>query len=154
MRTRKFSKKRIGEIQNIYVIFLNCQDKNARISKLFMLFFIIYTYVYTICNGVKIGGTTGDMAPLVFWSQSLKKSRKVSKSKSHSLEVAPVVTTFVWRRWVYVYPGIPMSSFLIKDYHSSQNYNRKPQAKIETNFALENENGATFKNGIFLQAIK
>ena len=39
-----------------------------------------------IFNGAKLGGATGAMAPLVFWSRSLKKSRKVSKSKSHSLE--------------------------------------------------------------------
>ena len=39
-----------------------------------------------IVNGAELGGATGAMAPLVFWSQSLKKSRKVSKSKSCSLE--------------------------------------------------------------------
>ena len=33
-----------------------------------------------ICNGAELGGATGAMAPLVFWSRSLKKSRKVSKS--------------------------------------------------------------------------
>ena len=37
-------------------------------------------------KGAKLGGATSAMAPLVFWSQSLKKSRKVSKSKSRSLE--------------------------------------------------------------------
>ena len=37
-------------------------------------------------NGAELGGATGAMAPLVFWSRSLKKSRKVSKSKSCSLE--------------------------------------------------------------------
>ena len=37
-------------------------------------------------NGAELGGATGAMAPLVFWSRSLKKSRKVSKSKSRSLE--------------------------------------------------------------------
>ena len=39
-----------------------------------------------IYNGAKLGGATGAMASLVFWSQSIKKSQKVSKSKSHSLE--------------------------------------------------------------------
>ena len=29
-------------------------------------------------NGAKLGGATGAMAPLVFWSQSLKKSRNQS----------------------------------------------------------------------------
>ena len=43
-------------------------------------------------NGAELGGATGAMAPLVFWS------RKVSKSKSCSLEVAPVDSTFVWRQ--------------------------------------------------------
>ena len=38
-------------------------------------------------NGAELGGATGAMAPLVVWSGSLKKSRKVSKSKSHSFEV-------------------------------------------------------------------
>ena len=33
-----------------------------------------------IPNGAELGGATGAMAPLVFWSQSIKKSRKVSKS--------------------------------------------------------------------------
>ena len=37
-------------------------------------------------NGAELGGATGAMAPLVFWSRSLKKSRKVLKSKSRSLE--------------------------------------------------------------------
>ena len=37
-------------------------------------------------NGAELGGATGAMAPLVFWSRGLKKSRKVSKSKSHTLE--------------------------------------------------------------------
>ena len=37
-------------------------------------------------NGAELGGATGAMAPLVFWSRSLKKSQKVSKSKSCSLE--------------------------------------------------------------------
>ena len=37
-------------------------------------------------NGAEIGGATGAMAPLVFWSRSFKKSQKVSKSKSRSLE--------------------------------------------------------------------
>ena len=41
------------------------------------------SYLY---NGAELGGATGAMAPLVFWSRSLKKSQKVSKSKSHSLE--------------------------------------------------------------------
>ena len=40
----------------------------------------------TIYNGAELGGATGAMAPLVFWSRSIKKSRKVSKSKSRSLE--------------------------------------------------------------------
>ena len=35
-------------------------------------------------NGAELGGATGAMAPLVFWSR-IKKSRKVSKSKSHTL---------------------------------------------------------------------
>ena len=39
-----------------------------------------------IFNGAELGGATGAMAPLVFWSRSLKKSRKVLKSKSRSLE--------------------------------------------------------------------
>ena len=52
-----------------------------------------------IFNGAKLGGATGAMAPLVFWSQSLKKSRKVLKSKSRSNKVAPVVSTFVLRQW-------------------------------------------------------
>ena len=39
-----------------------------------------------ICNGAELGGATGAMAPLVFWSRSLEKSQKVSKSKSRSLE--------------------------------------------------------------------
>ena len=39
--------------------------------------------------GAELGGATGAMAPLVFWSRSLKKSQKVSESKSHSLEVVP-----------------------------------------------------------------
>ena len=39
-----------------------------------------------IINGAELGGATGAMAPLGFWSRSLKKSRKVSKSKSCSLE--------------------------------------------------------------------
>ena len=54
-------------------------------------------------NGAKLGGATGAMAPLIFWSRSLKKSKslkiKVSKSKSHSIEVGPVVSTFVWCQW-------------------------------------------------------
>ena len=37
-----------------------------------------------IDNGAELGGATGAIAPLVFWSQSQKKSRKVSKSKSRS----------------------------------------------------------------------
>ena len=37
-------------------------------------------------NGAELGGATGAMAPLVFWSRSQKKSRKVSKSKSRGLE--------------------------------------------------------------------
>ena len=48
-----------------------------------------------IYNGAKLGGATGAMTSLVFWSRSLKKSRKVSKSKSRRLKVAPVVSTFV-----------------------------------------------------------
>ena len=48
-------------------------------------------------NGAELGGATGAMVPLFFWSRSIKKSRKVSKSKSHSLKVAPVVSTFVRR---------------------------------------------------------
>ena len=40
----------------------------------------------SINNGAELGGAIGAMAPLVFWSGSLKKSRKVSKSKSRSLE--------------------------------------------------------------------
>ena len=39
-----------------------------------------------ILNGAELGGATGAMAPLVFWSRSIKKSRKVSKSKSRSFE--------------------------------------------------------------------
>ena len=39
-----------------------------------------------IFNGAELGGATGGMAPLVFWSRSIKKSWKVSKSKSRSLE--------------------------------------------------------------------
>ena len=39
-----------------------------------------------ICNGAELGGATGALAPLVFWSRSIKKSRKVSKSKSRGLE--------------------------------------------------------------------
>ena len=35
-------------------------------------------------NGAKLGGATGAMAPLVFWSRGIKKSRKVSKSKSRN----------------------------------------------------------------------
>ena len=35
---------------------------------------------FPISNGAELGGATGAMAPLVFWSRSLKKSRKVSKS--------------------------------------------------------------------------
>ena len=46
-------------------------------------------------NGAKLGGATGAIAPLVFWSRSLKKSPKVSKSKSCSLEVAPADSTLV-----------------------------------------------------------
>ena len=42
--------------------------------------------IYNIHNGAELGGATGAMAPLVFWSRSLKKSQKVSKSKSRSLE--------------------------------------------------------------------
>ena len=45
--------------------------------------FILYI---DIDNGAELGSATGAMAPLVFWSRSLKKSRKVSKSKSRSLE--------------------------------------------------------------------
>ena len=41
---------------------------------------------FPISNGAELGGATGAMAPLVFSSQSLKKSRKVSKWKSRSLE--------------------------------------------------------------------
>ena len=52
----------------------------------------VYGLLTHISNGAKLGSATGAMAPLVFWSPSLKKSKKVSKSKSHSLEVAPVVT--------------------------------------------------------------
>ena len=37
-------------------------------------------------NGGKLGEATGAMARLVFWSRGLKKSRKVLKSKSRSLE--------------------------------------------------------------------
>ena len=57
-------------------------------------------------NGAKLGGAIGAMAPLVFWSKSLKKSRKVSESKSCSLEVVPVVSTFVWRQctWLFGQP--------------------------------------------------
>ena len=40
-----------------------------------------------ILNGAELGGATGAMAPLVFWSRSIKKSR-----------VAPVVSTFVRRQ--------------------------------------------------------
>ena len=39
-----------------------------------------------ICNGAELGGATGAIAPLVFWSRSIKKSRKVLKSKSRSFE--------------------------------------------------------------------
>ena len=39
-----------------------------------------------IDNGAELVGATGAMAPLVFWSRSQKKSRKVSKSKSRGLE--------------------------------------------------------------------
>ena len=39
-----------------------------------------------IYNGAELGGATGAMAPLDFWSRSLKKSQNVSKSKSRSLE--------------------------------------------------------------------
>ena len=46
----------------------------------------MYLGTYQIVNGAELGGATGAMAPLVFWSRSLKKSRKVSKSKSRSLE--------------------------------------------------------------------
>ena len=33
---------------------------------------------YKISNGAELGGATGAMAPLVFWSRSLKKSRNQS----------------------------------------------------------------------------
>ena len=51
-------------------------------------------------NSGKLGEATGAMARLVFWSRGLKKSLKVLKSKSRSLEVAPVVSTFIQRRWL------------------------------------------------------
>ena len=52
-----------------------------------MRIFVFLEYdLYYIYNGAELGGATGAMAPLVFWSRSLKKSRKVSKSKSRSLE--------------------------------------------------------------------
>ena len=46
----------------------------------------IFSQEKIICNGAELGGAIGAMAPLVFWSRSIKKSRKVSKSKSRSLE--------------------------------------------------------------------
>ena len=36
--------------------------------------FILNTLKYSIYNGAKLGGATGAMVPLVFWSQSLKMS--------------------------------------------------------------------------------
>ena len=46
----------------------------------------VCTLLLCIYNGAELGGAIGAMAPLVFWSRSLKKSQKVSKSKSRSLE--------------------------------------------------------------------
>ena len=44
----------------------------------------IHIFKYIMFKGAKLGGATDAMAPLVFWSGSLKKSRKVSKSKYRS----------------------------------------------------------------------
>ena len=41
--------------------------------------------ILQIYNGAELGGATGAMAPLVFWSRSLRKSRK---SRNQSLIVS------------------------------------------------------------------
>ena len=45
-------------------------------------------------NGAELGGATGAMAPLVFWSRSLKKSRK---SRNQSLVVLSGTSCFYVR---------------------------------------------------------
>ena len=45
-----------------------------------------YIHTFYICNGAELGGATGAMAPLVFWSRSLKKSRKSRNQSLVSLE--------------------------------------------------------------------
>ena len=76
-----------------------------------------------IINGAELGGATGAMAPLVFWSRSLKKSRKVSKSKSCSLEVAPVDSTFVWRQCTYISTQVvPRYSTCLMEFQHSTLY--------------------------------
>ena len=63
------------------------------------------------------------MAPLVFWSRSLKKSRKASKSKSCSLEVAPVDSTFVWRQCTYISTQVvPRYSTCLMEFQHSTLY--------------------------------
>ena len=47
-----------------------------------------------IHNGAELGGATGAMAPLVFWSRSLKKSRK---SRNQSLVVLSGTSCFYLR---------------------------------------------------------
>ena len=62
-----------------------------------------------IHNGAELGGATGTMAPLIFWSRSLKKSRKVSKSKSCSLEWHQLfLPSFGANEYLVCYTNIPL----------------------------------------------
>ena len=60
---------------------MQCKSANQAILQMFS-----YRGFIHIPNGAELGGATGAMAPLVFWSRSLKKSQKVLKSKSRSLK--------------------------------------------------------------------
>ena len=47
-----------------------------------------------ICNGAELGGATGAMAPLVFWSRSIKS---LEKSRNQSLVVLSGTSCFYLR---------------------------------------------------------
>ena len=53
-----------------------------------------------MCNPAELGGATGAMAPLVFWSRSLEKSRNQSLVVSSGiscfyLHLAPMLITYI-----------------------------------------------------------
>ena len=52
---------------------------------------MIFITKYVIFNGAELGGATGAMAPLVFWSRSIKS---LKKSRNQSLVVLSGTSCF------------------------------------------------------------